>query len=30
MVEIGKATLMNIDCMEYMATLPDRKGCSRE
>jgi hypothetical protein len=21
---IGKATIMNCDCMEYMATLPDK------
>jgi len=23
-VKIGKATMMNMDCMEYMATLPDK------
>ena len=23
-MQIGKATLLNIDCMEYMATLPDK------
>ena len=24
MVKIGKATILNVDCMEYMRTLPDK------